>query len=75
VLEGRPASNGEAYSEDVRDRVVGAGLDGPTIPENAERLAWFAECGVDTVAMESTSVHWIPIVELRLPTSRLPGLW
>jgi transposase len=25
---------------------------------------WFAECGVETVAMESTSVYWIPIYEL-----------
>lgn len=25
---------------------------------------WFAECGVETVLMESTSVYWIPIFEL-----------
>lgn len=25
---------------------------------------WFTECGVETVAMESTSVYWIPIFEL-----------
>src|SRR3982075_4305143 len=25
---------------------------------------WFAECGVETVVMESTSVYWIPIFEL-----------
>jgi transposase len=25
---------------------------------------WFAECGVKTVVMESTSVYWIPIFEL-----------
>jgi transposase len=25
---------------------------------------WFAECGVKTVAMESTSVYWIPIYEM-----------
>ena len=25
---------------------------------------WFAECGVTTVVMESTSVYWIPIFEL-----------
>ena len=25
---------------------------------------WFAECGVTTVVMESTSVYWIPIYEL-----------
>src|SRR6202051_1670859 len=29
------------------------------------RLAdWFAECGVETVVMESTGVYWIPIFEL-----------
>src|ERR1700739_4654541 len=27
-------------------------------------IDWFAECGVDTVVMESTSVYWIPIFEL-----------
>jgi hypothetical protein len=30
---------GKPYSEDLRKRVVGAGLDGATIPETAERLA------------------------------------
>ena len=30
---------GKAYSEDLRERVVRAGLDGATIPETAERLA------------------------------------
>src|SRR6201989_1316459 len=25
---------------------------------------WFKECGVETVAMESTSVYWIPVFEL-----------
>jgi transposase len=25
---------------------------------------WFAECGVETVVMESTSVYWIPVFEL-----------
>ena len=30
-----------------------------------ERLAdWLAECGIDTVAMESTGVYWIPLFEL-----------
>ena len=27
-------------------------------------IDWFAECGVDTVVMELTSVYWIPIFEL-----------
>jgi transposase len=26
--------------------------------------AWLRECGVDTVAMESTGVHWIPLYDL-----------
>lgn len=25
---------------------------------------WLAACGVDTVAMESTGVYWIPIYEI-----------
>jgi transposase len=25
---------------------------------------WFAECGVETVVMESTSVYWIPVFQL-----------
>ncbi len=30
-----------------------------------QRLAdWLAACGVDTVAMESTGVYWIPLFEL-----------
>ena len=36
-----------------------------TFTGDLRRLAdWFAECGVKTVAMESTSVYWIPIFEL-----------
>jgi len=36
-----------------------------TFTTDLHRLVdWFAECGVDTVAMESTSVYWIPIYEL-----------
>ena len=32
-----------------------------TFTTDLHRLAdWFAECGVETVAMESTSVYWIP---------------
>jgi len=33
--------------------------------EDMQRLAdWLAACGVDTVAMESTGVYWIPLFEL-----------
>ena len=36
-----------------------------TFTEDLRRLAdWFAECGVETVVMELTSVYWIPIFEL-----------
>jgi transposase len=36
-----------------------------TFTNDLHRLAdWFAECGVETVVMESTSVYWIPIFEL-----------
>jgi transposase len=33
--------------------------------EDLERLAdWLVGCGIDTVAMESTGVYWIPLFEL-----------
>jgi transposase len=36
-----------------------------TFTTDLHRLVeWFVECGVETVAMESTSVYWIPIYEL-----------
>jgi transposase len=36
-----------------------------TFTDDLHKLAdWFAACGVTTVAMESTSVYWIPIFEL-----------
>src|SRR5712692_6731634 len=36
-----------------------------TFTADLHRLVdWFAECGVETVVMESTSVYWIPIFEL-----------
>ena len=28
------------------------------------RVDWFAECGVETIVMESTGVYWIPVFEL-----------
>jgi transposase len=37
----------------------------PSFTEDLERLAaWLTACGVDTVAMESTGVYWIPLFEL-----------
>ena len=36
----------------------------PSFTEDLERLAdWLTACGVDTVAMESTGVYWIPLFE------------
>lgn len=36
-----------------------------TFTDDLHKLAdWFSACGVTTVAMESTSVYWIPIFEL-----------
>ena len=36
-----------------------------TFTGDLHRLAdWFAECGITTIVMESTSVYWIPIYEL-----------
>lgn len=36
-----------------------------TFTTDLHRLAdWFADCGVETVAMESTSVYWIPMYEV-----------
>jgi transposase len=36
-----------------------------TFTDDLHRLAdWFAECGVETVVMESTGVYWIPIFDL-----------
>lgn len=37
----------------------------PSFTEDLNKLAdWFAACHVDTVAMESTGVYWIPLFEL-----------
>lgn len=37
----------------------------PSFTEDLEAMAdWFKRCGVDTVAMESTGVYWIPLFEL-----------
>lgn len=37
----------------------------PSFTEDLERLAdWLTLCGVETIAMESTGVYWIPLYEL-----------
>src|SRR5438105_1154237 len=37
---------------------------GTTTPDLEALLAWLKECGVTTVAMESTGVFWIPLYDL-----------
>ena len=47
------------------DRASDAVRSFGTFTDDLHKLAdWFAACGVETVAMESTSVYWIPIFEL-----------
>jgi transposase len=37
----------------------------PTFTEDLQRLAdWLQHCGITTVAMESTSVYWIPLYQI-----------
>ncbi len=33
-------------------------------PDLVALVAWLLACGIDTVAMESTGVYWVPIYEL-----------
>jgi len=36
-----------------------------TFTDDLHRLAdWFQECGIETIAMESTGVYWIPVFEI-----------
>ena len=47
------------------DRTVEPVRSFGTFTTDLHRLVdWFAECGVETVVMESTSVYWIPVFEL-----------
>src|SRR5580704_11775024 len=57
------------------DRFPSAEVEAEALPANVRRFGtnscdltaiadWLAECGVTTVAMESTGVYWIPLFEL-----------
>ena len=37
---------------------------GTFTPDLHHLVDWLAQCGVDTVAMESTGVYWIPVFEI-----------
>src|SRR5882672_5953311 len=57
-------SGDEPQKMEVQDRPHDA-RGAPERSCHLHRLVdWFAECGVETVVMESTSVYWIPIFEL-----------
>lgn len=50
--------------------IYGKGESGPSFTADLVRLAdWLAACGLDTVAMESTGVYWIPLYELLIARS------
>jgi transposase len=74
-LEDRPVLEPNAAGIDVGARemfvAVPPGRDESpvrvfaTFTENLEQLAdWLAQCGVTTVAMESTGVYWIPLYDI-----------
>ena len=74
-LEDRPVLEPNAAGIDIGARemfvAVPAGRDEnpvrvfATFTEDLEQLAdWLAQCGVTTVAMESTGVYWIPLYEI-----------
>jgi hypothetical protein len=37
---------------------------GTFTPDLRHLIEWLAQCGVDTVAMKSTGVYWIPVFEI-----------
>jgi transposase len=47
------------------DRDIESVRSFPTFTQDLHRLAdWLQQCGVDTVAMESTGVYWIPLFQI-----------
>jgi transposase len=74
-LEDRPVLEPNAAGIDVGARelfvAVPADRDGNPVrvfasfTEDLEQLAhWLTQCGVTTVALESTGVYWIPVYEI-----------
>jgi len=83
-LEDRPVLEPNAAGIDVGARemfvAVPPGRDENPVrvfasfTEDLERLTdWLEQCGVTTVALESTGVYWIPLFEIR--TTRHPPLF
>src|SRR5829696_7368838 len=70
-----PITHANAAGIDIGSRshwvAVPADRDVPTVrefgsfTEDLKKLAdWLKSCGIETVAMESTGVYWIPLFEL-----------
>src|SRR5215472_4553529 len=54
-----------AFSADDRDRLQESVRSFPTFTQDLHILAdWLQQCRVDTVAMESTGVYWIPLFQI-----------
>ncbi|MGA9255565.1 MAG: hypothetical protein WBV98_03090 [Candidatus Sulfotelmatobacter sp.] len=84
-LEDRPVLEANAAGIDVGARemfvAVPPGRDEnpvrvfATFTEDLERLTdWLEQCGVTTVALESTGVYWIPLFEI-LPNEAYAPVW
>jgi len=75
-VEGLPKLNPNTAGIDIASEVhyvaVPSGRDpkgcirefGPTTPELRDLADWVKECGVQSVAMESTGNYWVPLFEL-----------
>src|SRR6202158_1539829 len=56
---------GKADMKYNQQRTREPGREFRTFPTDLQHLAeWLAQCGVKTVAMESTGVYWIPLYEI-----------
>jgi len=84
-LEGLPAMHRHAAGIDIGadEIVIAVPADHDPEPVRAFRtftadlhqvVAWLLACGIDTVAMESTGVYWIPLYELLEQHSITPFL-
>ena len=75
AMEGLQVRNPNAAGIDIGSRqhwvaVPEGGVEQPvrsfeSFTADLHQLAdWLAECGIDTVAMESTGVYWIPLYDI-----------
>ena len=65
----------EFYVAVGKDRDAESVRTFPTFTADIHRLAdWLTQCKVETVAMESTGVYWIPLYEI-LEEPVLKSIW